>query len=144
MLDRQAGPELTQQWHLLIEPPSTLSEICSERLKFDPIPPCADAQAEAISRKKSEIKRLLGDKHSLPLRENQHARSHLESCGETAYESEQHQWIMEWIMLVIGSCEDGIAISVLGTYHMIVGQHMVEAAFLQSHGKLSCSSRTAR
>ena len=123
-------PESPQQLDLLVEALAARRERLVQRLIFDVVPARTNAELEAIAREQRELRALLRDQRRLPLRQDDHARNKLELLGERCEVAEQHERLVERVVLGVRAAESRFAPRVHRAEHVVVGDQVRIAELL--------------
>ena len=119
-------PQRLHHLHLLFRPPAAVLEVLIEADVFDLVPADADTEAEASAAQHVQARGLLRHQHGLPLRQDQHAGGEAELRRAARQEAEQHEWIMEQVVVVVAvpaGAGSGIdAQHVVGRFEEVIAQ----------------------
>ena len=84
------------------------------------IPSGADAEHQATAREQVDLGGLLGDERGLPLGQDEDAGGELDRGRVGGEEPEQHERLVERIVLRVRAAQRGVTIGVVDAEHVVV------------------------
>jgi hypothetical protein len=142
-VDRDDGlvPEAAQHLDLLLEPAGAGGERRAERLVLDPVPPRAHPDAQPAAGQEGDLGGLLGDEGGLALGQDEHADDELEALGHRREVAEEHERLVEGVVLGVWAPERRLAVRVLGAEDVVVRDELIEAELLDAHREVADGAR---
>ena len=116
---------------------------CPRASVLDVVPADADAEAKPLAREQVDIRRLLRHQRGLPLRQHKHPGDEFQPVRAGGGEAEQHERIMERVLLGVGSIQLWFAALVRALHHMVIGHHVAIAELFGGCDKLADRARIA-
>ena len=123
--ERILGPQPAHQLDLLGLAAAAIAELLLEGVVLDGVPADAHSELEAIAGQDRQLRRLFGDQHGLPLREDQHRGDEVDRRGACRQEAVQHERLVERDVLVVRALEATRAIPI-DADDMVVDQQVRE------------------
>jgi len=141
VVDHRLPPQQAQQVHLLVQPPAAALERDAQAFVLHVVPAGADGQHEPAAGQHVHLGGLLGHQGGLPLGQDEHGGPELDGRGAGGEEAEQHERLVERIVLGVRAGQRRIAVGVHGAEHMIVDQQPAVAESLGGLGEIADDRR---
>jgi hypothetical protein len=126
-------PEQPQHGDLLFLPPAARVKVHAERDVLRLVPADSHAEPQAPAREHIHLRRLLGDQHGLPLRQDDDASDQLETPRHCREIPEQDERLVELVPRMVRTAPPGV-VSEIHADDMLVGQQMRVPELLDSFG----------
>ena len=135
--DDRLGPQPPQHLDLLLQAPGASPVRRAERFVLDPVPARPHAQAQPAARQHGHLGRLLGHERRLALRGDEHADDELDRARHGGEVTEQHERLVEGVVLRVRTPQPRLAVGVLGPEHVVVGDELRAAELLHALGEVA-------
>jgi len=95
------GPQAPEQHHLLVQHCTAASEVGTQRVVFDPVPACADAETQTPLGKDLHLGCLFRNQSRLTLRGHQDSSDESDPLRDSSQIPEQHEHLVEFVLIIV-------------------------------------------